>query len=121
MFLISKSMVFLIVLVLESCTSLKWKYNYIGTRLQSLKKYTIDKDSSIILSIPSDFRVEKKIKRSRKRKIMFMMNKIERGAAMFPDSLVRSGNRTDSFYYNINKIKFIKENRLQTRNIHFVN
>ena len=48
------------------------------------------------------------------------MNKLEKGTALYPDSVAVYDNRVDSFYFNEYKVKYIKDNKLISKNIFFI-
>ena len=112
--------IFIICILLASCVSLQWKYNYVGTRMESFRKYDNDSDTSIVLMIPSDFTHKRRLKKQSKKKIIKMMDKLEKGSALYPDSVSVNDKKLDSFYFNKYKIEYIKDHKLVSKNIFFI-
>lgn len=114
----NKFIIILCIIILSSCSALKWKNNYIGKRFAEMKRYNVD-TTNIVVTVPDELTGVTKIRRTSKRKIRIIMDALERGAAMVPDSVGEQGNSIDSFYSNPYKIRFIKESSLGSANIHF--
>lgn len=108
----------LIVIGLSSCTSMKWKNNYFETRFKTLKEYS--NDGTIYASLPSELGLKKSIKRTSKKRLIAIMDKLEMGTALFPDSVSTNNGKIDSFYRNPQKIEFIRAKKLISERIFFI-
>ncbi len=103
-----------------SCASTKWKIQYTETNAAKLKeKYAMSDEISVTLW-GSEFS-HKPFKDKRRRDVKKDLKALEKIFASTPDSIkINSENDIDSFYYNKNKILYIKTHALQTENIHFI-
>ena len=48
------------------------------------------------------------------------MDKLEKGSALYPDSVSVNDKKLDSFYFNKYKIEYIKDHKLVSKNIFFI-
>lgn len=87
-------------------------------RYQANKKYSAD--STIIYTVPDDIQSLTKLKRLRKAKCISIMDELERNVALYPDSTAVVSGKTDSFYFNKNKIAYIRQHGLQSNRMQFL-
>ena len=111
-----KYLIFFVLLIMTSCVSVKWKYNYVGSRFIEFQKYAYS-DSSVSFTIPSDFSTKKTLRKMSKAQIIRKMDMLEKGTALFPDSTSINNHGIDSFYINQYKVQYIKDHGLVRKNI----
>ena len=107
-------LIFMIVL-LSSCATMRWKRNYVNKKMSViLSKYAAD---TFEVTLPTTLAGES-IKQSTKKQIKENVKVIEKAFALKPDSIAITNGRIDSFYFNKNKIQYIKQHNLnQSKNI----
>lgn len=107
-------------LFLVSCNTLKWRKKYLGKQMESFQlKYM--KDNQFNISIPLNERlIEGSPRNLKRREIKKNVKLFEKGLALVPDSISNTSKRTDSFYFNKYKIKYIKDHKLVSKNIFFI-
>ena len=125
--------IYLIVFVASfcSCITLKQKKELVKSTLKDYSlRYPIDKqylernqldgirpfDISTINALNI---TDSSLMKLSKRKLKAGLKTWEMALAIVPDSVSRSGVNVDSFYFNQNKIKYIKDNRLLSESIFF--
>lgn len=105
--------------LLSSCATMKWKRNYVNNKISTfLKTYT--KDSSFDITLPTNL-MGKSVRLSTRKQLKKNINALEKAFALIPDSINNNNvERVDSFYTNENKIVYIKQHNLQSKDIHFL-
>lgn len=105
--------------LLFSCTATtKWKTNYIQKQVSVFKeKYTPPQEFQVSFSCPGS---KSFFEEQTKKEVRKTMGCYEQSIATLPDSVASSANKTDSFYFNKNKIAYIEKNDLGTPNKHLV-
>jgi hypothetical protein len=107
-----------VLLIITSCSTVKWKRRYEINKFLSLqKKYS--NDNEFIVSNPNveDSFETKSVKKIKRKGIKKNIRLLEKGLALVPDSVYRNGVEIDSFYKNQNKIHFILKKKLESGNI----
>ena len=113
-----KSLILLITLF-TSCVSVKWKKNYINKNIGSaFRKYHVSEDY-LIQAKPGEL-ITKPFEKLTRRDVKKNVVAYEKIIAIVPDSTYESNDKTDSFYWDKNKIEFIKIGKLKTSFIHFI-
>lgn len=113
----------LIILFIQliSCVTLKTKKSMVSKQIEVYtNKY--GNNGYLELSIFSNLINGKNhnLKNMSTRKIKMTLKKIERAAAMKPDSINVSNQVIDSFYLNKSKVDYIKRNKLMSSRVHFI-
>jgi hypothetical protein len=79
------------------------------------------KDNQFNISIPVNERLIEGSPRNLKRsEVKKNVKLFEKGLALVPDSLSKASESTDSFYFNNYKIKYIRDHKLISKNIFFI-
>ncbi len=105
--------------LLFSCTATTtWKTNYVQKQVLMFKeKYTPPQEFKVSFSCPGS---KSFFEEQTKKEVRRTMRCYEKSIATLPDSITVSGNKTDSFYHNKNKITYIEKNALLTPGKHLI-
>lgn len=115
-----KYLLFLPVILL-SCATPKWKNRYISHRLSRYYEgFEISGNSIQFQTTGREKLTNKPFERMTRRDIKDDIKIMEKIFALIPDSVSTSNYTVDSFYFNKNKIAFIKRNELQSALMHFL-
>ena len=119
------TMIFLILVIcfLGSCFTANQRVQYYSNGMEKLKrKYSINGGFSYNFNAVDAKKLSnKKLIRQTKSEINYDLKYHEKIFALSPDSIVeKKNNKIDSFYFNKNKIAFIKKNNFSTANIYFI-
>jgi hypothetical protein len=119
------SKVFLLILF-SSCATVKYKKKFIADKWLEFSKYRND-NGEVSYSIHNEnlslFVADSLLRKVKMKKIRLDLDYIERCYALSPDSTSPflgeniKGMKIDSFYYNIEKIKYIQANKIDTANM----
>lgn len=78
-------------------------------------------DNQFNISIPGNERfIEGSPKTLKRSEVKKNVKLFEKGLALVPDSISKVSERTDSFYFNKYKIEYIKDHKLASKNIFFI-
>jgi len=109
----------MILLLVMSCSTLKWKRKYATSKFLSFQKKYFKDNQFTMSRYGEDTFENKSFKTIRKKGFKRNLRLMERSIALVPDSTFLNSVEIDSFYKNPNKIHFILNRKLKTTNIHF--
>jgi len=104
--------------LVSSCVTLKWKRNYLNKKMSAISK-TYGVDTNFVTTFQENL-VGTSVRLMTKKQLKRNVSTFEKAFALHPDSTYTTDKGVDSFYFNKNKVNYIKEHKLQTRNIYFL-